>query len=705
MSLMQNNRILVVDDNPAIHKDFKKILHEGANRSDHLDSAEAILFGDINSGPSEIEDFEIDSAMQGREGLTMVNQAINLGRPYAMAFVDVRMPPGWDGIETVARMWEAQPDLQVVICTAYSDYSWEDMMRRFGRSDNLLILKKPFDNVEVLQLAHALTKKWQVTRQASLRVEELDVMVRQRTQELQAAHDGLRSSEERFSKAFRASPIPMAIHTLEEGRFADANDAFHRMTGYNREQLVGFTVKDLALCAELDTRALPNLRAQKSVRNLECQVVTQAGELRQALLSMELFNLDGQPHVLMIAEDQTDRRKLESELRQAQKMEAVGQLAAGVAHDFNNILTIIQGHASLQLSVTELDQDVGDSFKHIASAAERAANLTRQLLAFSRKQVMQPKRLDLNALVRQIGTVLPRLIGEHIRLVTHLTEELPPVFADDCNMEQIVLNLSVNARDAMPSGGTLTVRTEAVHVDDNHLGRVPEAITGRYVCLSVSDTGIGMDVQTRNRIFEPFFTTKEVGKGTGMGLATVYGIVKQHDGWLEVESESGAGSTFRVYLPVCEKPEEIVDPSRVISFNPRPLGAGRTVLVVEDDPSVRGLVKEILIHYHYRVIEAADGEEATALAREHGDEIALLLTDMVMPRGVSGRELAARLTADHPDLKVIYTSGYSPDLFDGNLTLEEGVNYLPKPYTSAMLAEILRGALTAGQSPQAQVAP
>ncbi len=234
MNPMHNNRILIVDDNPAIHTDFKKILRESANRSEHLESAEAILFGDVKGGPSGIEDFEIDSAMQGREGLAMVGQALAAGRPYATAFVDVRMPPGWDGIETVARMWEAQPDLQVVICTAYSDYSWEDMMRRFGRSDNLLILKKPFDNVEVLQLAHALTKKWQVTKQAALRIEEMDVMVRQRTQELQTAHDRLRGSEERFSKAFHASPIPMAIHTLEEGRFADANEAFHQMTGFDR---------------------------------------------------------------------------------------------------------------------------------------------------------------------------------------------------------------------------------------------------------------------------------------------------------------------------------------------------------------------------------------------------------------------------------------------------------------------------------------
>jgi PAS domain S-box-containing protein len=693
MNLMQNNRILVVDDNPAIHTDFKKILIEGARNGDHLDSAEAILFGDTKDSPGEFQDFQLDSAMQGRDGLAMLQQALDEGRPYATAFVDVRMPPGWDGVETVARMWEVQPDLQVVICTAYSDYSWEDMMRRFGRSDNLLILKKPFDNVEVLQLAHALTKKWQVTRQASLRIEEMDVMVRQRTAELQAAHDGLRSSEERFSKAFNSSPIPMAILNQEEGRFADANEAFHRMTGYAQPDLFTRTVKEMNLSADLESRAWPLLRGQKSVRNVECEITARNGEVRQGLVSLEVFSLAGDPHVLLIAEDLTDKRKLEAELRQAQKMEAVGQLAAGVAHDFNNILTIIQGHASLHIGVPENAPEVEDSFQHISCAAERAAHLTRQLLAFSRKQVMQQRRLDLNGLVRQISTVLPRLIGEHIRLVTDLGPDMPPIFADDCNMEQIVLNLSVNARDAMPNGGTLTIRTEEVFVDDEHLRLVPEAVGGSYVCLNVTDTGIGMDYQTRSRIFEPFFTTKDIGKGTGMGLATVYGIVKQHDGWLEVESEAGKGSTFKIYLPVCEEDVEAPQ-ARLSTTHSGPSGAGQTVLVVEDDPSVRCLVKDILVHNRYKVIEAEDGEQALMLAHEHANEISLLLTDMVMPKGISGRDLAERLTAERPDLKIIFTSGYSPDLFDTSLILEEGVNYLPKPYNAAMLAEILRGAFS-----------
>src|SRR5581483_4793559 len=477
----------------------------------------------------------------------------------------------------------------------------------------LLILKKPFDNIEVLQFAHALTKKWLVTKQASMRVEELDVLVRQRTLALQSTNDrlmceigertqaqeALRLSEERFSKAFQASPVSLAIQTLGEQRFVDVNLAFVNMTGHAREVLIGSTAAELKLCVDLNEQIWTRLRREKAMRNIECRISTKTGELRRTLLSMELFTLNGEPHVLMLAEDITERLKLEQELRQAQKMEAVGRLAAGVAHDFNNVLTIIQGHASLQLATNDLDRDVAESLKQVSAAAERAANLTRQLLAFSRKTVMQPKRLDLNTLVGELTAVLPRLIGEHIEIHAEPGQNLPCIFADATNMEQIVINLAANARDAMPNGGLLTIRTGEVNVGADHLLRVPDAAIGRHICLAVSDTGCGMDAHTRRRIFEPFFTTKEVGKGTGMGLATVYGIVKQHDGWLEVESEAGEGSTFCVYLPVCERSEEVIDSSRVISFQARPLGAGRTVLVVEDDPSVRGLVKEILIHYHY----------------------------------------------------------------------------------------------------------
>ena len=333
MSDEAHYRILIVDDNPAIHEDFRKIILGHQSRNSELDATEAILFDDQAAGVESPVQFSIESAFQGREALEKVVQSLKEGRPFAMAFVDVRMPPGWDGIETISHLWKADPSLQVVVCTAYSDYSWEKMTEKLGVSDNLVLLKKPFDNVEVLQLGHALTKKWLVTRQAQLRLDELEHMVEDRTAEL-------RSSEERFSQAFHNSPIPQAIQTLQAQRFIDVNDAFLQMTGFSRDDVIGRTPFDLGLCLDFETRFLGQVRDGKIVRDAEAQISTRGGELRHALLSLEPLNLAGEPHVLLMVQDISERLQLEAQLRQAQKMDAIGQLAAGIAHDFNNLLTI-----------------------------------------------------------------------------------------------------------------------------------------------------------------------------------------------------------------------------------------------------------------------------------------------------------------------------------------------------------------------------
>jgi two-component system cell cycle sensor histidine kinase/response regulator CckA len=695
-----NQRILVIDDNPAIHADIRKILVKSADTGSPMEQAEELLFGE-QTAPDLSADFEIDSAYQGQDGLEKVKVALQENRPYALAFVDVRMPPGWDGIETISRIWEVYPELQVVICTAYSDYSWEEMTRKVKKSDSVLILKKPFDNIEVLQMAHALTKKWTLTQEAKSQLSNLDTMVNQRTAELQreiaertqAEHE-LRLSKERFAKAFRSSPIPMSIQSIESHRFLDVNDAYLQMTGFDRTELIGGSAFEIGVWPDPDSRRqiFDELKANKSIRNLEANIRTKAGQECFTLLSAELIELGGESYALISEHDISQRLQLEAQLRQAQKMQAIGHLAAGVAHDFRNILTVIQGHSNLRLLDRNMDSKVASSFQEITAAVERASKLTRQLLAFSRKQIIQLQAVDLNDLITQLSSMLARLIGEHIDLKCHYEPNLPTVEADVCSIEQVVMNLVVNARDAMPHGGKLTISTSAVIIDDAYAVNNPEASPGACVCMTVSDTGCGMDENTKQRLFEPFFTTKEVGKGTGMGLATTYGLIKQHNGWIEVESRLQHGSTFRVFLPASRKP---VQPAEKKTALPGNFKGQETILVVEDEEPVRRFVSELLHEYGYQVRLASNGVEALKVWKDHSKKIDLLLTDVVMPEDISGVHLADRLKAEKQNLKVIYTSGYSMELLEAGFQSRANVNFLPKPYHPLKLAETVRTCLDA----------
>ena len=562
-------RILIVDDTRSIHEDFRKTLAPPPPPPE-LDLDLAQLLGS-SPAPTPRCEFLLDSAHQGAEALTLVQQALREDRPFSVAFLDVHMPPGWDGIETAIRLWEADPELQIVFCTAYSSYAWEEMVKLRGAAGNLLILKKPFEAIEVLQLAHTLTKKWQVARQTKTHMAGLTGLVQERNSELTLAN---------------------------------------------------------------------------------------------------------------------------AQLRQAQKMEAIGQLAGGVAHDFNNLLAVIRGNAELVLMHTpQLAGPAADCLRQVLAAADRAAGLTRQLLLFSRKRVLQIQVLGINEVVENLTKMLRRIIGEHIELQYLPGANLPSIEADPGMLEQVLVNLVVNARDAMPNGGLLTITTNVVDLEPGRAGAHPESRPGRFVRLRVSDNGTGIAPEHLPHLFEPFFTTKEAGKGTGLGLATVRGIVNQHHGWVEVQSAAGAGAAFFVFLPAVQPAS--ADTTAPAPSEAEPKRGSETILLVEDDDAVRNLTRRLLENFGYRVHEATCGREALTAWSGRLSEIDLLLTDMVMPQGVSGQELASRFQELRPQLKVVFISGYRGGLLKSDTDFIERTrtNFLQKPFDWRELATTVRRCL------------
>ncbi len=783
----------------------------------------------------------VESARHGAEALVKARQSLP-----DLIISDLLMPV-MDGY-TLLRLWKSDARLRqipfIVYTATYTEPRDEQLALSLGADAFILKPAEPEDFLarirEVCQntaAGHPTPAKFASGDERELlkvysetlirKLEEKTLQLEESNRALQADIAGrketekaLVESEEKFSKIFQSSPMAMALSTLEEGRYLDANKEFLRIVQRSRNEVVGRTSLELGIWADAAQRAtyIAKFQAEGLLRNVELNIRGRDGHITPVLWSVESVQIAGQSCLLgslldiserKLAEEEsrwktafleaqidssmdgilvvdaqgrkilqnqrmtdlwkippdiardsndarqidfvagrvknsrqfvakiahlnsrpdevsrdeielvdgtildrysspvrdksgkyygriwtfrdiTEQRRLESQYRQSQKMEAFGQLAGGVAHDFNNILAVIQMQAGLLKTEPNLSLEQLEFAGEIEKSAQRGANLTRQLLLFSRQQTMQPRDLKLRDVVENIAKMLTRALGEHIHFQFKFPEETIYLHADPGMIDQILLNLSVNARDAMPKGGQITIETEAVELDAAAAAQIPRARPGLFARLSVSDTGEGIPPEILPRIFEPFFTTKEVGKGTGLGLATVFGIVQQHKGWINVESEVGHGTTFRIYLPRLDRSFD----TKFLRAAPGAIRGGKeTLLVVEDEASLRDSVRIALGRLGYHVLEAANGNEALKVWHEHGSEVALLLTDLVMPGGLSGKDLAEQMLKENPKLKVIYSTGYSTMNASQDFPLEEGVNFLSKPFDSHKLAQTIRSRL------------
>ena len=508
--------------------------------------------------------------------------------------------------------------------------------------------------------------------------------------EIKRNEQALRRSEARYRSLVQSSVYGIYRSSLE-GRFLDVNPALIAMLGYAspEEVLLLDPENDVFAQPEEHDRLIDKFRRTGRLDGFEVKWKRKDSSTITVRISGRAVSSADEPADVLeaIAEDVTDRRALEDQFRQAQKMEAVGRLAGGVAHDFNNLLMVISGYAEVILAQLDAASPLHEKGRAIQLAADRATTLTRQLLAFSRKQLLELKVVDVNAIVQDMERLLRPLIGENIDLVTILTPESAHTRADAGQLEQVIMNLVVNAKDAMPAGGKLTLRTENIALDENHRRGQHFIRPGNYVTLLVSDTGMGMDRETQSRIFEPFFTTKEKGKGTGLGLSTVYGIVKQSGGYVMVQSELGRGTTFHIYLPLVEGSAE----KHSVAV-PEAVGGTETILLVEDEESVRQLVRDTLAAKGYQVLDAENGEAGMSTAARHQGRIDLVITDVVMP-GMGGREMVKQLIETRPGTKVLYLSGYTEDAILSDGSIEKGTAFLQKPFTLQILSRKVREVL------------
>ena len=636
-------------------------------------SARRVILVDDDLGMREtladvlrVKGYHVEAAASGRDALKQL-----AADPFDVAVVDIKLPD-ISGLGLLEEIKRTSPRTEVVFVTAFASVA---TATQAVNGAAFAYVTKPFEMDQLLA----------TLRRAAEKVEMAEAR--------RVADDALRESEERFRATFEQAAVGIA-HIGEDGAFIRVNQRLCDIYGFTREEMLGRTFKELVDPEDLDdilelrrrmfANKIPMYTAEVRCRHKNGATVW------VGVTASAVRDGTGEPKYSIGAiQDITERKRLEQELLHSQRMEGVGQLAGGIAHDFNNLLTVISGRSELLLDQLDAADPIRRELDLIYKTTGRAAALTRQLLAFSRKQVFQSKVLDLNELVQGATALLKRIIGEHVELVFIPAAGLGRVRVDPSQLEQVVVNLAVNARDAMPDGGKLTIGTANTALDERYAREHVGVHPGPYVQLTVSDTGVGMDAATRARIFEPFFTTKGPGKGTGLGLSTVYGIVKQSGGHIRVYSEPGRGTTLKVYLPQTDRERETVpDPGAGM-----PAGT-ETILVVEDEAEVRALAHEILEGLGYTVVVASTATDALLIAQRQVGLIDLLLTDVVMPR-MSGRALAETLGEMRPEMKVLFMSGYTDDAIIRHGVLEEGVAFLEKPFTAAALARKVRAVLDA----------
>jgi PAS domain S-box-containing protein len=573
------------------------------------------------------------------------------------------------------------------------DLAWGETAELYRADDKLVMEQEtPRLNFDEPQNRPDGSLRWLRTNKLPLRDREGEVIGVIGTYEDITERKRVEAEHTRLVTAIEQAAETLMVTDIR-GTIEYVNPAFTRITGYSREEVLGQNPRILKsgkqdqvfyqqlwatiLRGEIWHGELINRRKEGNLYTEEMNIAP----VRDALGEVT--------HFIATKQDVTEHKQLGQQLIQAQKMEAVGRLAGGVAHDFNNLLTIINGYAALLSEETSTEDPRRARLKEILMAGERAASLTRQLLAFSRRQVLEPRVLNLNSVLADIEKMLRRLIGEDVELVSTLKPDVGRVKVDPGQIEQVIMNLALNARDAMPEGGKLLIETSNVEIDEKYVRSHSPMMPGKYVMVAVSDTGCGMDLDTQAHIFEPFFTTKEEGRGTGLGLATVYGIVKQSGGFIWVYSEPGRGSTFKIYLPFIEENVPKAKPAKVRT---KQVKGSETVLVVEDEGGVRSLVCQTLASQGYKVLEAAGAAQALKISEQHTEPIHLLLTDVVMPQ-TDGKKLAMRLSTLHPETKVLYMSGYTDDAIVRHGILNVGTSFLQKPFLPRVLLLKIREVL------------